>query len=297
MRTWIKNGARMTILVTAFAGAGAGVAYSSTAGRSLAASDGAGHAVVHLVSMRLAAGCSDSGCSGPLSTDVGAQTGYTGGPLASYGTVSPAAAFVTRGEDQDDASFPALGKDAPEESTSPANMPASEELPGSVNAADIPAGEGSTGSSGGHHPGGPGTGPGTGHHHHHGGGAGAGKGKGHHGKGAGKGKGHHGSGAGGKGGSGAGGSGSKSGQHMTGGHGASTGAKLAGSSAASGSDAAADATAAANSSTSAAPQSSLPTTGAPLAGLLGLAVVALGAGVFFRLRRRGGDEEEQPQES
>src|ERR1700722_10542493 len=111
MRTWIKNGARMTILVTAFAGAGAGIAYSSTAGRSLAASDGAGHAVVHLISMRLAAGCSDSGCSGPLSTDVGAQTGYTGGPLASYGTTSPAAAFVTRGEDQNDASFPALGKD------------------------------------------------------------------------------------------------------------------------------------------------------------------------------------------
>ena len=50
------------------------------------------------------------------------------------------------------------------------------------------------------------------------------------------------------------------------------------------------------SSNEGASSSTLPTTGAPLAGLLGLAIVALGAGVFLRLRSKR-DDEEQPQEA
>ena len=81
MRTWIKNGARMAILVTAFAGGGAGVAYSQTmASRPIAARDSAGYAVVHLVSMRLAADCG-ADCNGALGTDPAEESTGAGGTV------------------------------------------------------------------------------------------------------------------------------------------------------------------------------------------------------------------------
>src|SRR5487761_1160640 len=92
MRTWIKNGARMTILVTAFAGAGAGLAYSQmSAGTSLATGHGAGHAVVHLISMHSSQGeyASDPNAinsaavkSEDGSTDGSAGTDYSNNPNA-----------------------------------------------------------------------------------------------------------------------------------------------------------------------------------------------------------------------
>jgi LPXTG-motif cell wall-anchored protein len=52
----------------------------------------------------------------------------------------------------------------------------------------------------------------------------------------------------------------------------------------------------ANSNSAALQQGTLPTTGAPLAGLLGLAVVAVGAGLFLRRRSKRDEDEDQPQE-
>jgi LPXTG cell wall anchor motif len=300
MRTWIKNGARMTILVTAFAGAGAGVAYSQMqAGSPLAARSGAGQAVAHLVVMH--GTCPVDGCAA-LGVDQATDSPYAGGPLASYSFVGmPGTSYGTAAEDQNDAT-PVLGKDMPEESTNPAAIYRSEESPGAGTSTGPGSGTGSGTGSGS---------TGKGHHHGGSGGSGAGKGtgKGHHGTGTGKG--HHGSG-----GSGAGagkshhgmGSGSKSGHHAAGGTGASSGATSAGESSAADENSATDnnvasdemaengASAASGSNSAASQQSTLPTTGAPLAGLLGLAVLAVGAGVFLRLRSKR-DDEDQPEES
>jgi LPXTG-motif cell wall-anchored protein len=90
--------------------------------------------------------------------------------------------------------------------------------------------------------------------------------------------------------------------------GASSGATSAGESSAADENSATDnnvasdemaengASAASGSNSAASQQSTLPTTGAPLAGLLGLAVLAVGAGVFLRLRSKR-DDEGQPEES
>jgi hypothetical protein len=307
----------MTILVTAFASAGAGVAYSHmSAGSSLAARSGAGQVVAHLIAMR--GTCPVDGCAA-LGVDQTEDSPYAGGPLASYSFVgAPATSYGTAAEDQNDAT-PVLGKDMPEESTNPAAIYRSEESPGAGTSTSPGSGSGSgtgkghhhggTGTGKGHHGGTGGTGPGTGKGHHHGGSGGSGAGKGHHhggaggsGAGAGKGtgKGHHGTGA--------GGSGSKSGHHGAGGMGASSGATSAGESSAADENSATDnnvasdemaengASAASGSNSAASQQSTLPTTGAPLAGLLGLAVLAVGAGVFLRLRSKR-DDEDQPEES
>jgi hypothetical protein len=78
--------------------------------------------------------------------------------------------------------------------------------------------------------------------------------------------------------------------HPAGGMGASTGASQAGSASGSSSSS----SAASNSGAAAA--GTLPTTGAPIAGLLGLAVAVLAAGlVARRLTRR--DAESQPEEA
>ena len=223
MRTWIKNGARMTILVTAFAGAGASV----TCAHASVATAGAGHAIVRVVSLR--GSCAADGCA-VVKADHAEEGTASAGPLASIlGIGQPSVPYATGTEDANDP-LAVRGVDTPEESTPSTNIAGSDEGGAGL----------STPGRGHHHHGG---GPGTGHHHgrHHGGGS---KGR------------HHGGGS------------------STGGQGASS--------------AAASANAAASSGT-------LPTTGAPLAGLLGLAVVAIGAGLFLRQRSKRG-EEEQPQE-
>jgi hypothetical protein len=82
--------------------------------------------------------------------------------------------------------------------------------------------------------------------------------------------------------------------HPAGGMGASTGASQAGSASGSSSSSGAASSSASSSSASDA-DDTLPTTGAPIAGLLGLAVVALAAGLVARRLTRRGDEP-QPEE-
>ena len=225
MRTWIKNGARMTILVTAFAGAGASV----TCARASVATAGAGHAIVRVVSLR--GSCAADGCA-VVKADHAEEGTASAGPLASIlGLGHPSVPYATGTEDANDP-LAVRGVDTPEESTPSTNIAGSDE-----------GGAGLSTPGRGHH------------HHHHGGGPGTGHHHGRHHGGAGKGR-HHGGGS------------------STGGQGASS--------------AAASANAGASSST-------LPTTGAPLAGLLGLAVVAIGAGLFLRQRSKRG-EDDQPQE-
>lgn len=277
MRTWMKNGARMTVVATAFAAAGAGLAFSHTGSSArLTVGAPASHAVIRLTAAQASPGCSDDESTNPANIPA------------------------SNTKDENDES--ALGAADPgAETTNPANIPAAnqadDEECGFSTFASLPSSGNGTGS--GHH------GSGSGHHHHGGGsGSGSGSGSGHHGSGAGhhgsgaghhgsgaghhgSGAGHHGSGAGSTGGSGMGGHG-KYHHHPAGGMGASTGASQAGG---------ASSSASASSSSSASDvDDTLPTTGAPIAGLLGLAVAVLAAGlVARRLTRR--DAESQPEEA
>jgi LPXTG-motif cell wall-anchored protein len=201
---------------------------------------GAGHAIVHLVSLR--GSCAADGCA-VIGADQSEEGTASAGPLGSIlGLGKPSVPYATGTEDANDP-LAVRGVDTPEENTPSTNIVGSDE-------------------------GGAGLGtPGRGHHHHH-----------HHGGGSGTGPGHrHGRHHGGRSGTG---TGHRHGRHHGGGQGASSGAASA--------NAAASADAGAFAGT-------LPTTGAPLAGLLGLAVVAIGAGLFLRQRSKRG-EEDQPQE-
>ncbi|HEY3732378.1 MAG TPA: LPXTG cell wall anchor domain-containing protein [Streptosporangiaceae bacterium] len=283
MRTRIKNGARMTILVTAFAAAGAGVAYSHVTGGP------ARHADV--VSTRLIS-CDD--CDSGLSTsaDVGSAIGGPLGQMAYIGKESGQASIGTETETGNDkvSDGPAvLGRDLPEETTSSTDIPGSDcDNECASTGGGTPGGSGTPGGGGGGTPGGngggtPGGGSGTpggngsgtpgmpsghhghhchtmGHHGHH-------DMTGHHGM-----SGHHGS----------------TGRHMTGGHTASVTAKSA--------PAAPAATAAAQAGSNAQAGTTLPTTGAPMAGLAGLALAALAAGVVLLAVKRRSDEDESPNE-
>jgi hypothetical protein len=292
MQGWLKNGARMTVAVTAFAAAGAGMAYAHESSPAQLA----GHTAIELTALQLPAG-------GPLARQFGQITGI-GGPLGCMSYIGKPAQTVHVPADEDASDSEAvryhmgvLGTDTDEEYTNPDNIPGSDEDNSSAlgagdtdeeytNPDNIPAADqddqmctsASTASTmpSGHHPG---TSTSTGKHHHGTGTSGSkhhgtGAGSKHHGtgssKGMGKGKGRH----------GRCGRSMMGRHHMTGGKPASTGARRS-------------TTATLTASTPAASSSTtLPTTGAPMAALLGLAVAALAAGLVARRVAKRGDEAE-----
>jgi hypothetical protein len=311
MQGWLKNGARMTVAVTAFAAAGAGIAYSHES-RPAQQAD---HTAIELTAVTLPAG-------GPLAREFGQVTGI-GGPLGCMSYIGKPTQTVPVPADGNDSTSEAakygmgvLGTDTDEEYTNPADIPGSDRDTSttlgagdtdeeSTDPANIPAADqddqmctsaSTTGTmpSGHHH--GTGTGHhgsghhgsghhGTGHHgtgtgrHHHG----TGSGSKHHGTGSGMGRGRHGKG-------GMSMNGGRCHHHMTGGKPSSTGGKPASAGAKK-----ASTTAATVSTSTAAASGTLPTTGAPLAALLGLAVAALAAGlVARRITKR--DDEAEPEE-
>jgi hypothetical protein len=340
MQGWLKNGARMTVAVTAFAAAGAGVAYAHESSPALRA----GHTAIELTALQLPAG-------GPLAKQFGQITGI-GGPLGCTSYIGKPMQTVHVPADEDAASSEAarygmgvLGTDTDEEFTNPADIPGSDRDtstalgagdtdeestgPTSIPAADqddqtcTTASAASSTPSGHHHGSGHhgmgagkhhGTGSGTGKHHH-----GTGSGSKHHGTGSGKGKGMHGKGMHGKGmhgrhgmgkgmhhmrhmhGRGKGmhgkhGMGMNGGSchhHMNGGKPASSSARSASLTAATASSSTAGNSSTAASSSTAAASGTLPTTGAPLAALLGLAVAALAAGLVVRKMAKRDDEAEE----
>jgi hypothetical protein len=69
MQSWLTNGARVTVAVTAFAAAGAGVACCH-GGRTVSGPDPAGHARLELTALALPAG-------GPLTKEFGLTTGIS----------------------------------------------------------------------------------------------------------------------------------------------------------------------------------------------------------------------------
>jgi hypothetical protein len=284
MRTWMKNGARMTVVATAFAAAGVGLAFSHSSAQ-LTVGSSASHAVIRLTAAQRMLGCGPEEATSPA--DIPAQDANDEGPAGAKEQHS-AAGDVSAALQNDGAGT--LGATDPsEETANPANIPASGQADDDCGTFSTFAGMPASGhgSGSGHH------GSGTGHHGsgtgHHGSGTGHhGSGTGHHGSGAG----HHGSGTGHhSSGSSTGGHG-KYRHHPSGGMGASTGARQAGS----GSSSASAGTSSSASASASDTDATLPTTGAPIAGLLGLAVAALAAGlVARRLTRRG--EEPQPEEA
>jgi len=307
MQGWLKNGARMTVAVTAFAAAGAGVAYAQVNRPA----QQAGHTAIELTAAQLPAG-------GPLARQFGQITGI-GGPLGCTSYLGKPVQTVQVPADDDDSTSEAarygmgvLGTDTDEEYTNPADIPGSDEdgssalgagdtdeentSPANIPAADqddemcTTASTTGTGPSG-HH------GTGTSHHHGTGTGSGTGSGKHHHGTGSGSkhhgtgsGKHHHGSGPGSK--HHGMGKHGKCDHHMKGGHPAGSGHHMTGGKPASAG--AATVSLAASSSTATA-AGTLPTTGAPMAALLGLAVAAVAAGLVVR-RATKRDDEAGPEE-
>jgi hypothetical protein len=256
MQSWLKGGARMTVAVTAFAAAGAGIAccHADRSGPGQA-----GPAGVELTALARPAG------GGPLTKEFGLTTGisrplgcmsYIGKPA---GTVRLPAQYTNPADitgSHREAVFctTASGTNPapPSHSTTPATHHATK------------TGKSHRGSKGGHAKSGK---PGKSHHkpagHHkpasHHKPAGHHKPASHH-----HGAVHH-----------------KSRHHTNGGKPASSGAKKV--------------TTASTAASLAADTGTLPTTGAPMAGLLALAVAALAAGLVVRhLAKR--DDEAEPQE-